>query len=144
MIFISERADVIFGYSSQELQENIGLIANVIHPDDILTPSQSLEIFRKNNNFRRIQYRAKDKTSGFFLRSELAHLGFGNIRLVIHRRTGLKMQQHIFVQYYYEHHSSFTVVFSKSSLKLIQGVAPTLAYPNAPDIFEQVHLVLLE
>ncbi|MBP7280971.1 MAG: PAS domain S-box protein [Leptospiraceae bacterium] len=65
MIFISERADVIFGYSSQELQENIGLIANVIHPDDILTPSQSLEIFRKNNNFRRIQYRAKDKTGGW-------------------------------------------------------------------------------
>lgn len=65
MIFISERADVIFGYSSQELQENIGLIANVIHPDDILTPSQSLEIFKKNNNFRQIQYRVKNKTDGW-------------------------------------------------------------------------------
>jgi len=65
MIFMSERADVIFGYSSQELQNDISLIANILHPDDIITPSQSLEIFKKNNNFRRLQYRVKNANGGW-------------------------------------------------------------------------------
>lgn len=65
MIFMSERADTFFGYSSQEIQANVNLLANVIHPDDMISPSQSLEIFKKNNNFRRIQYRVKNKSGGY-------------------------------------------------------------------------------
>lgn len=65
MIFMSERADVIFGHSSKEIQNDISLIMGVLHPEDVITPTQSLEIFRKNNNFRRIQYRVKNKTGGW-------------------------------------------------------------------------------
>ncbi len=65
MIFMSDRADVIFGHSSKEIQNDISLILGELHPDDVLTPSQSLEIFKKNNNFRRIQFRVKNKTGGW-------------------------------------------------------------------------------
>ncbi len=65
MLFMSERADVFFGYTSQEIQNNINILANLIHPDDLISPAQSLEIFKKNNNFRRIQYRVKNKSGSY-------------------------------------------------------------------------------
>lgn len=65
MVFISEKADLIFGYSSQEIKNDLSLIGAIIHPDDVITPSQSLEIFKNNNNFRRIQFRVKNKSGGW-------------------------------------------------------------------------------
>lgn len=65
MIFMSDRADLMFGYTGQEIQKDISLIANVLHPEDIITPSQSIEIFKRNNNFRRLEYRVKNKSGGW-------------------------------------------------------------------------------
>lgn len=65
MIFMSEGAETIFGFPNYQILKDINILVETIHPDDVFSVPTSLEMFKKNNNFRAIRYRAKDKRGGW-------------------------------------------------------------------------------
>lgn len=96
MIFISEGAEAILGIPNHKIMEDISILENHIHPEDLLSISTSIDLFKKNNNFRTIQYRVKNKTGGWkwleersilFESNSEDHSAYGMIMDITDQRT---------------------------------------------------------